>query len=392
MSDQTQDDEADEKDKGGSPPDAAPAADDGARRYPQRAEQQPHGADKPKPKRRWGLILLAIVVVVIVVAAVLWWIAHRNQITTDDAYTNGRAVTVAPRVAGQVVSLDVNDNEYVHAGQLLIAIDPSDYIAARDQAQGQLLAVEAQLANAQSNLEIQKVTQPARLAQARAQLVSAQANQTQAELNYRRFHAINPAATTRQDIDAATATERQAKAQVDQAEAAVNQASTVSLDIQQASAQIKQLRGQVEQARAELAKATLNLSYTRVVAPQDGWITQRNVEKGNYVQVGATIFALVTPQVWVTANFKEDQLTRMQPGQRVNISVDAYPGLHLTGHVDSIQLGSGSKFSAFPAENATGNFVKIVQRVPVKIDIDSGLLVNQPLPLGISVEPTVYVK
>ncbi len=136
----------------------------------------------------------------------------------------------------------------------------------------------------------------------------------------------------------------------------------------------------------------MNLSFTRITAPQDGWVTRRNVEQGNYLQPGGQIMALVTPDLWVTANFKETQLARMRAGQRVGIEVDAYPKLDLKGHVDSVQLGSGSKFSAFPAENATGNFVKIVQRVPVKIVIDSGLDPNQPLPLGLSVTPTVYFK
>jgi len=121
-------------------------------------------------------------------------------------------------------------------------------------------------------------------------------------------------------------------------------------------------------------------------------VTRRNVEMGNYLQSGTQIMALVTPEVWVTANFKESQLDRIRPGQRVEFEVDAYPSLKLRGHVDSIQLGSGSRFSAFPAENATGNFVKIVQRVPVKVVIDSGLDPNLPLPLGLSVVPTVYFE
>ena len=129
-----------------------------------------------------------------------------------------------------------------------------------------------------------------------------------------------------------------------------------------------------------------------MTAPSDGWVTKRAVERGSYVQQGQQIMSLVEPDVWVTANFKETQLNRMRPGQPVSIAVDAYPGLKLRGHVDSLQLGSGAKFTAFPPENATGNFVKIVQRVPVKIVIDSGLDPAIPLPLGISVEPTVSVK
>ena len=172
----------------------------------------------------------------------------------------------------------------------------------------------------------------------------------------------------------------------------MDQAKLIPQNIAQAEAQVKQLEGQVQQVQAQLDQAEINLSFTRVTAPQDGWVTRRNVEMGNYLQSGTQIMSVVTPQVWVTANFKETQLNRMRPGQRVDISVDAYPGLKLKGHVDSIQLGSGSKFSAFPAENATGNFVKIVQRVPVKIDIDSGLDPNLPLPLGISVNPTIYFE
>jgi membrane fusion protein (multidrug efflux system) len=145
-------------------------------------------------------------------------------------------------------------------------------------------------------------------------------------------------------------------------------------------------------ARAQLDQAELNLSWTHVTAPQEGWVTRRNVEVGNYVQAGQALLALVTPEVWITANFKESELDRMRPGQRVDIGVDAYPSLHLVGHVDSIQLGSGSRFTAFPPENATGNFVKIVQRVPVKIVIDDGLPPGMRLPLGVSVTPVVHLK
>ncbi|RYY15446.1 MAG: HlyD family secretion protein, partial [Alphaproteobacteria bacterium] len=176
------------------------------------------------------------------------------------------------------------------------------------------------------------------------------------------------------------------------AQAQVDIAKLIPQNIQQAAAQVKQLEGQVVQAQAKLATAEVMLGFTHVTAPQDGWVTRRNVEQGNYLQSGAQIMALVTPDVWVTANFKETELGRMRRGQEVDIEVDAYPDLKLKGHVDSIQLGSGSKFSAFPAENATGNFVKIVQRVPVKIVIDSGLNKDEPLPLGISVVPTVLFR
>ena len=184
----------------------------------------------------------------------------------------------------------------------------------------------------------------------------------------------------------------QAQAQVKEAQARVEQTEPVPQNIGQTNARVQELDGQAKQAEAQLAKAELDLSWTVVRAPQDGWVTKRNVNAGNYVTPGQAIMTLVTPEVWVTANFKETQLDRIRLGQKVDITVDAYPGLKLTGHIDSVQLGSGARFTAFPAENATGNFVKIVQRVPVKIEIDSGLDPDLPLPLGISVDPTVHLK
>jgi membrane fusion protein (multidrug efflux system) len=223
-------------------------------------------------------------------------------------------------------------------------------------------------------------------------LVAAQATQFKAQADARRQRGLPKQATTQQDIDNAESALRNADAAVGEAQANVRGADIVAQSIAQADAQVHQLEAQVALAQAQLEQAELNLGWTKVRAPQDGWVTKRNVDKGNYVQVGQSVMALVTPEIWVTANFKEDQLDRMRPGQRVDIGVDAFPAVHLVGHVDSVQLGSGSRFSAFPAENATGNFVKIVQRVPVKIVIDSGLDPAHPLPLGISVDPVVRLK
>lgn len=170
------------------------------------------------------------------------------------------------------------------------------------------------------------------------------------------------------------------------------QSEPVPQRIGEADTQVGQLTGQVEQAQARLKQALLNLSWTVVTAPQDGWITKRNVEVGNYVAPGQQIFSVVAPEVWITANFKETQLDRMRRGQSVAIKLDAFPHLDLRGHVDSVQLGTGAKFTAFPPENATGNFVKIVQRVPVKIVIDQGLQPDVPIPLGVSAVPTVTVR
>jgi len=338
------------------------------------------------------LIILAVVVVLLIVAGLIWWFATRNQVSTDDAYTDGDAVTIAPKVSGYVVVMNLGDNKFVHKDDLLIKIDPRDYQAQLDQANAQLGLAKAQLNAAQVQLDIARVQYPAQLTQAKAQEQSAQANLTQTRAAYERQRAVDVRATSQQNIDTATAQQKSALANVAQAQAQVKTASLVPQQISQAQATVEERRQQVEQAQAQVEAAALNLSYTELRAPADGWVTKRNVQYGTFLQAGTSIFSLVTTTVWVTANFKESQLERMRPGDSVDVSVDAYPNLKLHGHVDSIQLGSGSRFSAFPAENATGNFVKIVQRVPVKIVIDSGLQPDLPLPLGLSVDPKVTLR
>ena len=373
--------------------DKTQSEDDGSDREAEDRKREEHRREaqrrRTRPFVRAGLVL--VLLLLIAGGAYYWW-SNRNLEGTDDAYTDGRAVTIAPHVAGYVVSLDVNDNEFVHKGQALIHIDPRDYTDARDRAQASLDTAMGQLAGQQHALEVAKVTFPAQLQQARAQLDVAKAAQFKAQTDFARQHHIDRAATTQEAVDTSTSALGQANAQVEQAQAAVTQATPVLPNVQQQGSRVQQLQGSVDEAKAALATAELNLSWTVVTAPQDGWVTRRNVEQGNYVQQSQQIMSVVSPDVWITANFKETELARMRPGQQVEIAVDAYPALRLHGHVDSVQLGSGSKFTAFPPENATGNFVKIVQRVPVKILIDSGIDPNVPLPLGISVEPTVTLK
>jgi membrane fusion protein, multidrug efflux system len=345
-----------------------------------------------KKRRPTVLIVGAVVLALLALGGLYYWITTRGIEDTDDAYTDGRAITIAPQVAGAVISLDVNDNQFVKQGQPLIHIDPRQYQIDREQAEGALATAQAQYRGQQYGLEVAKKNFPAQLEQARAQLENAKATKARTQADYDRQKALPKAATSQQDVDAAEAALKQAEAQVALADAQVTQNSPVTERVGETDAAVGQLKGQVEQAQARLDQANLNLSWTVVKAPQDGWITKRNVEKGNYVAPGQQIFSIVATEVWITANFKESQLVNMRPGQHVAIRVDAYPQLRLEGHVDSIQLGSGSKFTAFPPENATGNFIKIVQRVPVKIVIDKGLDPNIPLPLGISVEPKVTVE
>ncbi len=352
-------------------------------------KKQEEVAKKSSP---WIKVIGAVVVTLAVIGGVYYYLANRDFESTDDAYTDGRALTISPKVAGYVVELLVNDNQRVKAGDVLARIDPRDFLVARDQARANLIIVQAQKASAELNAEIARKNFPARLLQAQGQLQQAQGQLFQAQTDYKRQHSVTREATTQQNVDQSTAQLQLAQGQVAAAQAMVQQAEPVQQNIGTADQQVSQIDGQLKQAQAQSDQAELNLSYATIKAPQDGWVTKRNIEMGNYLQVGASIFSIVTPEVWVTANFKESQLNRMRPGQKVTFEVDAYPGLKLDGHVDSVQLGSGSRFTAFPPENATGNFVKIVQRVPVKLIIDRGMDPAAPLPLGLSVVPTVAVK
>ncbi|HEY6456091.1 MAG TPA: HlyD family secretion protein [Steroidobacteraceae bacterium] len=355
--------------------------------------QQESGATAQAPRRPGNprvIWIAGVAILVLLLLALLWYLLFkRGRESTDDAFIDGRAVAVAAKIGGYVRELAVNDNQRVGAGDLLLSIDPRDYRNALDAALGQEAQVSAQLDVARLNLQVARTAQPADLISARATLSAARANYVKARADLERERRVDARATTQSQIDAANAQERSAAMEVRDAQARVNTAGLAPQNIAIAESQMRALQAQLAAADAQAQQAQLNVSYTELRALQAGRVTRRNVERGDFVQPGQTLLELVTPEVWVTANFKENQLTHMRPGQPVSIRVDAYPKLRLRGHVDSVQMGSGSRFSAFPAENATGNFVKIVQRVPVKILIDSGLPADQALPLGLSVEPTV---
>jgi membrane fusion protein (multidrug efflux system) len=265
-------------------------------------------------------------------------------------------------------------------------------MAEQAQDEASIQVAKTELDSAILNLQVQQVQAPAQLQQAQAQLAQAQANAFVAHRNYLRQLDVDQRATASSDVDQAAAQLRSAEASVKSAQAQVDIASLVPQNIATAQEMVKERQAQLAQAQANLTQAGVKLSYSYIRAPQAGSITMRNVDLGTYVQAGQQVFYIVPPHFWVVANFKETQLNRMRVGDKVKMTVDAYPGLKLTGHIDSIQQGSGAQFSAFPAENATGNFVKIVRRVPVKIIIDGGIPRGAGLPLGISVDPTVYLK
>jgi len=346
-----------------------------------------------KPRSRFPLIIAGVLILAAIIATLIYWLATAGEVSTDDAYTDGSAISIASNVSGYVTGLNIDDNSFVHAGDLLLTIDAREDAAALQQAQANLALAQSQLVSAQVDLEETQVKAPAQLQQAQAQLAQAQAQEMNAARQFRMQTSADQRATSATDVDQATAQLRSAQASVKQAEAQVATASLVSQNIESARQAVLQRQAQLAQAEANLTQAQVKLSYNEIRAPQDGWITMRNVDLGTYVQSGQQIFYIVSPNFWVTANFKETQLAHMHPGDHVRMTVDAYPGVVLYGHVGSIQAGSGARFSAFPAENATGNFVKIVRRVPVKILIDNtkpAQLVG--LPLGISVEPVVTIK
>jgi len=346
----------------------------------------------PRKSNRVPQVVFAGVVAALVIGGGGYWLATRGTESTDDAYTDGRTATISPKVAGYVRTLNISDNTHVKAGQVLLEIDSRDYVTAHAKAQATLAFDQAQLEAERVQLTIAQVKFPADLASARAAVESARAQLTRAHADHERQRRVDQRATTEAQVDAATQGEVNAQAQLADAQAKLRTAELVQDNIAAVEAQVKQLEAQVASAQADVEQSEINLGYTKLIAPFDGWVTKRNVDQGSYIQVGQSLFSLVSPDVWVTANFKEAQLAGMQAGQKVKIEVDAFPNLKIEGHVDSIQMGSGSRFTAFPAENATGNYVKIVQRVPVKIVIDTGINKDQALPLGLSVVPTVTTK
>ncbi|HEX4174065.1 MAG TPA: HlyD family secretion protein [Acetobacteraceae bacterium] len=345
------------------------------------AERQ---SEPEPPHRRRPLIyaLAGIVALAVIGAGVAYWLQSRNYETTDDAFVDGYVTQIAPQVAGTVTALKFSDNEHVAQGQTLVLIDPRDYQVRLTQAQAQRTSAAASRRQAEAQIGVLQAS----LDQARANVVVAEADLVQAQQDYQRFTTINPHAVSQQQVDNATAAFHSAQAKLNAAKQAVAGAEA---QLQTGQAQLVAAQAQQQQAEANVAAAALQLSYCTIVAPVTGHIAHRNVDVGNYVSPGQAMFAVVQDNVWVTANFKETQLSGLKPGQPVRISVDAVPGVTFHGRVDSFQPGTGSAFSVLPAENATGNWVKVVQRLPVKIVFDDQRVQQHFLAPGMSVEPSV---
>ena len=354
-------------------------------RHPEPASRLDSIDAPPGRGKTRSFLMLALVLGGLGAGGTYYWLSQRHFESTDDAFVDGHVSQVAPQVAGRVVALLVADNQVVAAGQELVTIDPRDMAVRLDQAVANRAQAAAQLAQARATLGIRR----ADLGQAQANVTVAQADLYQAQRDLARYQAINPRAITRQLLDNAIAAQRSAAAKLDASRQA---AVGMQAQIVAAQAAIDAAVAALRTGDANVADARLQLSYTHIVAPAPGRVTRRTVELGNYVMPGQALLAIVQPGMWVTANFKETQLGDMRPGQPVRIYLDAFPAVKLSGHVDSFQTGTGSMFSALPAENATGNYVKVVQRLPVKILFDGADAARMPLAPGMSVIPTVTVR
>jgi membrane fusion protein (multidrug efflux system) len=342
-------------------------------------------ADKKRPKV-WLRIVLAALALGAVVAAGLYYLQFIDPFeTTDNASIEGHVTQIAPQVSGRVVRLLVQDNQEVRQGDVLLEIDARDYEARLAQARAGLAAARSQLAQANAQLAVDE----AKAGEEKAGATAAEAEASRAQADLKRYQGVESRAVSRSQLDLVETQARSAAAQV---EVARQKVLAAEAQVGLCKASIQTASDEVRQSEAATLQAELNVSYTKVTAPEDGRVTRRTVEQGAFVQPGQALMAVVSRPFWIVANYKETQLGRMRVGQPVKIKVDAYPGRNFNGHIDSIQSGAGARFSMFPPENATGNFIKVVQRVPVKILFDAIPDPQLTLGPGMSVEPSARVK
>ena len=378
--------------------------------------------------------LLIVAIVLLLIGGGIWYWRHRQWESTDDAQVDGYIYSISARISGHVVKVAVNDGDHVQAGQLIAEIDPRDYEVAVDHAKAELENAQASLLAAELNVPVSSVGSRSQISNAEAGLLNAEAGvsaaqeqeaaaeQQQAEAQagahkanddvarYKELiakreisqqlydQAVSNADSQNAVVAARAATVKaandqvaQARGRLDQAQADLQNARITPKQVAQTRARVKAAEAQLESARTALRQAQLNLSYTQVVAPVEGIIGRRTVTPGQNVQPGEDMMQLVPLyDIWITANFRETQLRHMQPHQAVNVHVDTF-GRDWKGHVTAIGGATGAKFSLLPPENATGNFVKVVQRIPVRIDLDNGNRDGMLRP-GMSVEPDVRIR
>lgn len=353
-------------------------------------------------KRKRLAIIVFIAIVLIGAATLYFYISYKaTHITTDDAFVDGRIHTIASKIRGTVKAVYVNDNQYVKKGDLLLEIDPADYEVKLKEALSGLNAEKARLSEVDARIEAsRKQLSELKVAveAAKANLELQEANLKQAEIDFERAESLY-----REEIIPKERYERTMtayKVAIARVKAAKEQMRQAEMSIQTQKAVVKQTEAAriaqlsvVKQKEALLKEAELNYSYIKAYAPSDGYITKKSVETGNQIQAGQPLMAVVPlSDIWIVANYKETQIEKIKSGQKVKIRVDTYPRKVFWGKVDSIMAGTGAVFSLFPPENATGNYVKVVQRIPVKILLDKDTDTRHILRVGMSVVPTVIVE
>jgi membrane fusion protein, multidrug efflux system len=350
-------------------------------------------ATKTTTRSRWSLkqLLIAGGALLFVAAAAgygnYYWTIGRFLVSTDDAYVQAHSVLISPKVSGYISEVPVDDNQAVKAGQVIARIDPRDYDTALDQARANVAAAQASIETLNQQIAQQRLV----VEQDRQQVASDQAALVYSQQDYQRYTILAK--------DGYGSVQRAQQAQADIREKDAMQQHDIAV-VAAAEKQIGVFEAQLAQANATLAQqqamehqAELNLSYTAITAPVDGTVGVRTLRVGEYVQAGTQLMAVVPLQaVYIVANYKETQLTNVRPGQPATIDIDTFPGAKIHGHVDSLAPASGQEFALLPPDNATGNFTKIVQRIPLKIVVDEDDPLVGKLRPGMSVEPTIDTK
>lgn len=353
-------------------------------------------------KRKKNALIVFAVLAIIGAIVVYFYLQYKStHISTDDAFIDGHVHTIASKVPGTVKTVYVNDNQQVRQGDILVEIDQSDYDVKVSEVGSGLNAEKAKRAENATKIEVaikQLSELTYRLASSRANLEVQEANLRQADIDLERAKNLLKKEAISKDrfdrtktaYDVSAAQVKSARDQIRQIEASIEAQKAV---VRREEASLKSQEAVVKQREASLMAAELNKGYTKMYAPSDGYITKKSVEVGNQIGAGQPLMAVVPlSDIWVMANYKETQLEKVRPGQKVDIKVDTYPGKIFKGKVQSIMAGTGAVFSLFPPENATGNYVKVVQRIPVKVVFDKDADPGHVLRMGMSVEPTVIIR
>jgi membrane fusion protein (multidrug efflux system) len=360
--------------------------------------------DSPAPRngrKRKAIVLFLVVLAATVASGFAYWKYRQTHVSTDDAYVDGRIHMVSPRIQGTVVEVRVEDNQQVKAGELLLLIDPEPFAVRESAAASAVTGGAADLVAARKDVEaakaqLQQLSAGIQAARARTAFSAALLSQAARDA-VRMKQLFEKQVVSREAFEKAQTDAETAKAQDDLAkeelllaEAAI---PTQEAQIAQREARVAQQQAQLRQRESALAETKLYHRYTTVLSPTDGYVTRKSVEAGQVVSPGQSLLAVAAlDNVWVLANYKETDIERIRPGQEVEVRVDTFKGRKFKGRVDSIMAGTGSAFALFPSENASGNYVKVVQRVPVKIVLSQGEDPGHILRIGMSVVPTILVR